>query len=65
MTTGEGVTHSEEATGRYRGQLHGRAAVDGPARYLGQGRDQVVLSAADPAQLLLLGGEPFGEPILL
>jgi redox-sensitive bicupin YhaK (pirin superfamily) len=25
----------------------------------------VVLSAADPAQLLLLGGEPFGEPILL
>ena len=49
MTTGEGVTHSEEATGRD----------------LGQGRDQVVLSAADPAQLLLLGGEPFGEPILL
>jgi redox-sensitive bicupin YhaK (pirin superfamily) len=23
MTAGEGVTHSEEATGRYRGQLHG------------------------------------------
>jgi hypothetical protein len=22
MTAGEGVTHSEEATGRYRGQLH-------------------------------------------
>jgi hypothetical protein len=39
MTAGEGVTHSEEATGRY----------------LGQGRDQVVLSAADPARLLLLG----------
>ncbi|HSO56188.1 MAG TPA: pirin family protein, partial [Actinomycetes bacterium] len=23
MTAGQGVTHSEEATGRYRGQLHG------------------------------------------
>ena len=23
MTAGDGVTHSEEATGRYRGQLHG------------------------------------------
>ena len=23
MTAGEGVTDSEEATGRYRGQLHG------------------------------------------
>jgi len=40
-----------------------RAAVDGPAHYLGQGRDQVVLSAAEPARLLLLGGEPFGEPM--
>jgi len=39
MTAGQGVTHSEEATGRD----------------LGQGRDQVVLSAADPARLLLLG----------
>jgi quercetin 2,3-dioxygenase len=39
--------------------------MDGPAHYLGQGRDQVVLSAAEPARLLLLGGEPFGEPILL
>jgi quercetin 2,3-dioxygenase len=154
MTAGEGVTHSEEATGRYRGQLHGvqlwmaqpEATRHGPAAfehhatlpqveldtavatimvgefagaasparrdtplvgvdaalgrgtgawpldpafehalvvlegevlvgeqvvrpgelaYLGRGRDQVVLSAAERARLLLLGGEPFGEPILM
>jgi quercetin 2,3-dioxygenase len=154
MTAGAGVTHSEEATGRYRGQLHGvqlwvaqpegarhgpaafehhpelpqvelanavatvlvggLAGATSPARrdtplvgvdaalgpgtgawplapsfehalvvldgevlageqpvrpgqlaYLGIGRDQVVLTAADPARLLLLGGEPLGEPILM
>jgi quercetin 2,3-dioxygenase len=154
MTAGQGVTHSEEATGRYRGQLHGvqlwmaqpEATRQGPAAfehhpelprveldnaiatvlvggfagaaaparrdtelvgvdlalrpgtgawplepsfehalvvldgevlvgeqvvrpgqlaYLGVGRDQVALSAADPARLLLLGGEPLAEPILM
>jgi len=154
MTAGNGVTHSEEATGRYRGELHGvqlwiaqpEATRDGaaafehhaelpqlelgnaavtilvgsfaggasPARhdtalvgvdaaleagtgtwplqaafehalvvldgevlvgdqvvrpgqlaYLGAGRSEMVLSAADPARLLLLGGEPFPEPILM
>jgi redox-sensitive bicupin YhaK (pirin superfamily) len=117
MTAGEGVTHSEEATGRYRGQLHGvqlwvaqpEATRHGPAAfehhaalpqveldtavatvlvgsfagaasparrdtelvrpgqlaYLGQGRDQLVLSAADPARVLLLGGTPFPEPLLM
>jgi quercetin 2,3-dioxygenase len=154
MTAGEGVTHSEEATGRYRGQLHGVqlwvaqpeatrhgpaafehhaelpqveldtavarvlvgsfAGATSPARrdtglvgaevalgagtgswplersfehalvvlegevlvddqvvrpgalaYLGVGRDELVLSAAGPARVLLLGGEPFGEPVLM
>jgi redox-sensitive bicupin YhaK (pirin superfamily) len=154
MTAGQGVTHSEEATGRYRGQLHGvqlwmaqpeatrhgvaafehhpelpqvelsnaiatilvgefadaassarrdteLVGVDvalwpgtgtwplepsfehalvvlngevlvgeqvvrpGELAYLGQGRDQVALSAAHPARLLLLGGEPFPEPMLM
>jgi redox-sensitive bicupin YhaK (pirin superfamily) len=152
MTAGEGVTHSEEATGRYRGQLHGMqlwiaqpeatrhgaaafehhaelpqveldnavatilvgtfadatssarhdtplVGVDaalgpgtgawplepafeyavvvldgevlvgeqvvqpGQLAYLGQGRAEMVLSAAEPTRVLLLGGEPFGEPI--
>jgi hypothetical protein len=154
MTAGGGVTHSEEATGRYRGQLHGVqlwvaqpeatrhgpaafehhadlpqvewdnavatvlvgsfATASSPARrdtplvgvdaalepgtgawplrpefeyalvvldgavlvdgqavrpgqlaYLGQGRAEVALSASDPTRVLLLGGEPFPEPILM
>jgi redox-sensitive bicupin YhaK (pirin superfamily) len=154
MTAGDGVTHSEEATGRYRGQLHGVqlwvaqpeatrhgaaafehhaelprveldnavatilvgsfAGAESPARrdtelvgvdlalwpgtgvwplapsfehavvvldgevlvgeqvvrpgelaYLGQGRDQVTLAAAGPTRVLLLGGEPFAEPVLM
>jgi redox-sensitive bicupin YhaK (pirin superfamily) len=154
MTAGNGVTHSEEATGRYRGQLHGvqlwvaqpeatrhgaaafeyhaelpqvelggavatvlvggLADTTSPARrdtalvgvdaalkpgtaawplepsfehalvvldgkvlvgeqvvapgelaYLGRGREELVLTAADPARMLLLGGEPFPEPVLM
>jgi quercetin 2,3-dioxygenase len=37
----------------------------GHLAYLGRGRDLVELSAADPARVLLLGGEPFEEPILM
>jgi redox-sensitive bicupin YhaK (pirin superfamily) len=154
MTAGDGVTHSEEATGRYRGELHGvqlwvaqpEVTRHGPAAfehhaelpqvdlgnavatvlvgsfatgsspvrsdtplvgadvalgpgtgawplhpahehalvvlvgevlvgdqvvrpgqlaYLGQGREEVAVSASDPARVLLLGGEPFPEPILM
>ena len=154
MTAGHGVAHSEEATGAYRGQLHGvqlwiaqpertrhghagfehhpelpvaeldnaaatvlvgrfagatsparhdtplvgvdgalrpgRSAwplepgfeyalvvLDGQARvqdtpvrpgqlaYLGRGRDRLELAADGPARVLLLGGEPFDEPILM
>jgi redox-sensitive bicupin YhaK (pirin superfamily) len=154
MTAGQGVTHSEEATGRYRGQLHGvqlwvaqpeatrhgpaafehhgelpRVELDNavatvlvgsfagaasPARhdtplvgvdvalwpgtgawplepafeharvvlegevlvgdqavrpgqlgYLGRGREELALTAADPARVLLLGGQPFADPILM
>jgi redox-sensitive bicupin YhaK (pirin superfamily) len=154
MTAGNGVTHSEEATGRYRGQLHGvqlwvaqpEATRHGPAAfehhaelprvelgnalatvlvgsfagaasgarrdtalvgvdaaltpgtgawplepafehalivlegkvlvgeqvvrpgelaYLGQGREELALSADGRTRVLLLGGEPFSEPILM
>ncbi len=37
----------------------------GELAYLGQGRDQVELTAADPTRALLLGGEPFAEPLLM
>ena len=33
--------------------------------YLGVGRGELVLSAAERARVLLLGGEPFGEPVLM
>jgi redox-sensitive bicupin YhaK (pirin superfamily) len=37
----------------------------GPLLYLGEGRDSVRLGAADDARLLLLGGEPFDERIVM
>jgi quercetin 2,3-dioxygenase len=51
--------------------LAGQALVQGqPVRpgqlaYLGRGRDQLDLEAAEEARALLLGGEPFEEPILM
>jgi redox-sensitive bicupin YhaK (pirin superfamily) len=51
--------------------LSGEVAIDGrPVRsdrfaYLGLGRDELVLDALEPARVLLLGGTPFGEPILM
>lgn len=37
----------------------------GALAYLGTGRDELVLVAAAPARVLLLGGEPFPEPVLM
>ena len=36
-----------------------------PVYYLGRGRDQVSLTVRADARLILLGGEPFGERILM
>ncbi len=41
------------------------AAATDQLVYLGRGRDQVRLRAAEPATLLLVGGEPFAEEILM
>lgn len=51
--------------------LHGAAEVDeaaltpGPLLYLGLGRTELTLRAAVPARLLLLGGEPFAEHLVM
>jgi redox-sensitive bicupin YhaK (pirin superfamily) len=51
--------------------LSGEVAIaDRPVRsdrfaYLGLGRSELVLDAVEPARVLLLGGVPFGEPILM
>jgi redox-sensitive bicupin YhaK (pirin superfamily) len=37
----------------------------GQNAYLGPGRDEVLLTAPDGARVLLLGGEPFPEPIVM
>ena len=37
----------------------------GQSAYLGVGRDEVALNAPDGARVLLLGGEPFEEPLLM
>jgi redox-sensitive bicupin YhaK (pirin superfamily) len=51
--------------------LSGEAVIEGIALrpgnllYLGLGRESVSVNASEPARLLLLGGEPFGEPIFM
>lgn len=51
--------------------LSGEVAIDGRVvtadrfAYLGRGRAELVLDAVEPARVLLLGGTPFGEPILM
>jgi redox-sensitive bicupin YhaK (pirin superfamily) len=48
-----------------RVETAGRAVVPGQLAYLGTGRDQLALSAPEPARLLLLGGLAFPEPLLM
>ena len=45
--------------------VQGQRVRPGQLAYLGRGRDQVELSVLGPARVLLLGGEPFPEPILM
>jgi quercetin 2,3-dioxygenase len=46
-------------------ELEGRRVASPQLVYLTPGRDEIHLRAPDPARLLLLGGVPFEEPILM
>ncbi len=43
----------------------GTLVPPGRLAYLGTGRDELPLDAPEPARALLLGGEPFGEQVLM
>lgn len=45
--------------------IAGRVVRPGHFGYLGRGRDELAVTADEPSRVLLLGGEPFGEPILM
>jgi redox-sensitive bicupin YhaK (pirin superfamily) len=45
--------------------VDGEIVVPGQLAYLGQGRDELTLLATDPSRVLLLGGTPFEEPVLM
>ncbi|MFF5522589.1 pirin family protein [Streptomyces coeruleorubidus] len=45
--------------------VHGRPLLPGRLGYLGEGRDELHLQVRQPARAILLGGEPFPEPILM
>jgi quercetin 2,3-dioxygenase len=59
-----GFEHGAMASG---GEItvDGVKLVPGNLLYLGSGRDHVAVRATGPARLLLLGGEPFGEPLFM
>jgi redox-sensitive bicupin YhaK (pirin superfamily) len=45
--------------------IDGNDIVPGSIAYLGRDRDELTVDAQDQARALLLGGEPFDEPILM
>ncbi|MBQ0984709.1 hypothetical protein KBZ10_09305 [Streptomyces sp. F63] len=45
--------------------VHGRPLPPGRLGYLGRGRGELRLDVREPARALLLGGEPFEEPLVM
>jgi quercetin 2,3-dioxygenase len=46
-------------------EVDGRLVEPGRLVYLGPGRDELPVRAVEPARVILLGGVPFGEPVLM
>ncbi len=46
-------------------EVDGRLIEPGQLVYLGPGREELAVRAAEPARVILLGGVPFEEPILM
>ncbi len=46
-------------------EVEGRPVVPGRLAYLGTGRDELTVAAGDAARLLLIGGVPFPEPVVM
>ena len=46
-------------------EVEGTAVGPGRLAYLGPGRDELALSATEPTRLLLFGGVPFDEPVVM
>ncbi|MGQ0529285.1 MAG: pirin family protein [Panacagrimonas sp.] len=46
-------------------RIEGEVLASGELLYLGPGRTQIRVASAAACQLLLIGGEPFAEPVLL
>ncbi len=45
--------------------IDGEAVRPGVLAYLGTGRSELVLDTVEPTRVVLLGGEPLGEPVLM
>jgi redox-sensitive bicupin YhaK (pirin superfamily) len=45
--------------------VHGTPLLPGKLGYLGEGRDELHLEVREPTRAILLGGEPFPEPIIM
>jgi hypothetical protein len=45
--------------------IDGQVVAPGALAYLGEGRDERAVTAARPTRALLIGGEPFGERVLM
>src|SRR4051794_14319791 len=45
--------------------IHGKPLTPGRLGYLGRGRDELWLDVREPTRAILLGGEPFEEPIVM